>query len=121
MPRVCGELSNLSQGLIVTIRAARCLKRPNAVGGVAGTPARRKPLPLRAGVQSSHSRPAPIHFTSATEEDLEEVKKGQAVAEEMSAGTTAASDEASSSTSSEEELVEYEGMLVSAAAAQRRR
>lgn len=63
----------------------------------------------------------PVHFTAATEEDLEEVKKGQAVAEEMSAGTTAASDEASSSASSEDELVEYEGMLVSAAAAQRRR
>ncbi|KAL4448343.1 hypothetical protein ABPG75_005562 [Micractinium tetrahymenae] len=59
---------------------------------------------------------------AATEEDVEEVKKGQAVAEEMSAGASSAPDnDASSAASSEDELVEYEGMLVSAAAAQRRR
>lgn len=51
---------------------------------------------------------------------MEEVKKGQAVVEEMSGGSPA-TDGVSSSASSEDELVEYEGMLVSAAAAQRRR
>lgn len=57
----------------------------------------------------------PAPRAAATEEDLEELQKVQAVAEEAGASS------ASASSASEEELVEYEGMLVSAAAAQRRR